>query len=484
MQPTPLTAPVRIRQNGMLPGLSDRVATLTLLFLVPGVIAGALLPESAWGIAVDIALLVYLLFQLPTLKWLPALSLGCALILLVLTLGRGPLGWAAAHEGLQRASYVAGVLSVMGLMVEAARTSPLVRRVGLTIISQSRAQRYLSLAAGSHLLSIVLNIGTLNLLAEIMRRASGQTDAATASRTARETSQAIMRGFNSMPIWSPLAIGFAVTASSIQGLDWQTLLPWGVFVALSFLLVGWLLDGVDWSSTASPDADRLPGDWAAVRGFLLLISAVLLAATTLAQLTGTAVTIGTIAVVPVTAVLWLQHQFRRAGGRRLQLTWRRLRRQVPRVLPQTRTEICMVGGGALLGTLLGHLLHLEHLLPVWLPAGFPPLLLAAMLLVFILLLAQSGLGAIVGISIIASALPDPRVLGLEPLALATIYLTSWGIAAGITPSGATVSIMARVTRTPASTVARDWNGRYTLVACALTLGWVALIQWLATGNLL
>src|SRR5690606_38404406 len=159
--------------------------------------------------------------------------------------------------------------------------SPLVRRVGLTIITQSRAQRYLSLAAGSHLLSIVLNIGTLNLLAEIMRRASGQTDAATASRTARETSQAIMRGFNSMPIWSPLATGFAVTASSIQGLDWQTLPPWGVFVALRFQLVAWLLDGVDWSSSASPDVDRLPGEWAAVRGFLLLLSAALLAATTL-----------------------------------------------------------------------------------------------------------------------------------------------------------------------------------------------------------
>src|SRR5690606_41838322 len=80
MQPNPLTAPGRIKQNGMLPGLSDRVATLTLLFLVPDVIAGALLPESAWGIAVDIELLVYLLLQLPTLRWLPALSLGCAQI--------------------------------------------------------------------------------------------------------------------------------------------------------------------------------------------------------------------------------------------------------------------------------------------------------------------------------------------------------------------------------------------------------------------
>jgi MFS family permease len=319
----------------------------------------------------------------------------------------------------------------------------------------------------------------------MVQRANGQpasgADRQLQLRRVRETSQAIMRGFNSMPIWSPLAIGFAVTTAAIPSLSWLELLPWAITVTLTYLLAGWLLDGFDWHSDAVKEELPVYSNWRSVRRFLALIAVVLLASTVFAYQADTRVSVGTAAIVPFAASLWIFWQYRRAGRNAPVLTLRRLRRRIPQVFPLLRTEICMVGGGALLGTLLAHLLHLQDVLPHLLPTDLPPVLLAGLLLVFILLLAQTGFGAIVGISIIASALPDPLSFGLQPLSLAVVFLTSWGVAAGITPSGATVSILARVTQTPASEIARHWNGRFTLIACILTLAWVALIQWLAIG---
>jgi hypothetical protein len=104
------------------------------------------------------------------------------------------------------------------------------------------------------------------------------------------------------------------------------------------------------------------------------------------------------------------------------------------------------------------------------------MLLAALLLLAIIAVAQLGVGAVVGIGIVSAAIPDPVLLGLKPVVLAFVFLSSWVLAGGITPYGATIAIMARAAEVPGRIVALQWNGRFTLAGYAVSLAWFAALQ--------
>jgi len=477
----PLTASL----SGLSFGKRAVWSTLALSSVALGVLLRDLLAGHAtaiwFGYAADLGLTVYLLCEVHVLARIVKTTVWLTLLLALAALLSWPSGWQVVAQGLDRSTTVAAILAAMGFMVEAARTSPLIRRVGYTVIQQPKSRRYMVLTTGAHLLAIVLNVGAINLLGNMVRRsntlAAAGGDAQLQAQRLRESSVAIIRGFGTMAMWSPLSIGFAVALASVPALHWQELLPYAMALSLSYLLLGWLLDGVHWKTAAAINTSSPRADWRAVHGFVALILAVIAAALAAAFVLHASISNGVMLVVPPVALLWLVRQYARAGvSSALALTARRMRQRLFQIFPGFRTEICMIASGALLGTLLGHALHLQAIPALLAQAALHPVLLAGLLLPAIIAVAQLGVGAVVGIGIVSAAIPDPALLGLKPVVLAFVFLSSWVLAGGITPYGATIAIMARAADVPGRIVALRWNGRFTLAGYGVSLVWFAALQ--------
>jgi hypothetical protein len=103
----------------------------------------------------------------------------------------------------RRAAHYAVFFLALGVLRDAAETSPLVQRCGRHLVAQPAGARYAALTAGGHLFGIILSYGAIELLGGLVgqaNRALGD-DPATRLRT-RRMLMAIFRGFATMNCWS------------------------------------------------------------------------------------------------------------------------------------------------------------------------------------------------------------------------------------------------------------------------------------------
>jgi len=105
-------------------------------------------------------------------------------------------------------------------------------------------------------------------------------------------------------------------------------------------------------------------------------------------------------------------------------------------------------------------------------AGLDPTPLAAALLLLIIVSAQAGMGAVVGVTILGSAIPDPSALHLTPLMLAVTFLCAWALSSGSAVYGTTLVILSRMTEQPGGIMAFRWNGAFTVLGYLLSVAWL------------
>lgn len=463
-----------------------RLSTTALSVMSLSVVLQALSGGSWLGIVADASLAAYLILEARSLPGLGKFVAVLALVLAGIVLWRYPDGLAVVLLGFSRATAVAAMLASMGFVVDAARSSPLIRRVGHALITQPANRRYAVTTIGAQLLSLVLNVGAISLLGAMIRHSNTLANAGGDPRQVeartREAALASVRGVNAMAVWSPLSIGFSVTLSSVHGIAWTQLLPQAMLVAASLMLLGYLLDGLHLFAPArrhlSQTSQQKPhSDLQAWQRFGVLIVAILGSALAASQLLRIPLSVAVALVVPPIGVLWMAAQYRRAGAATaFRLTGRRLAERLPTLFPGVRTEICLLCSGTLIGATVGRLLDPRVMESLISHAGLTPLLLAALMLVAIMASAQLGIGAIVGISVFGAALPDPSVIGMTPMALATLFVSAWGLSAGFAAYGTTVLVAARTLGASPTDVAFRWNGPFTLAGCVVALGWWALVN--------
>ena len=71
-------------------------------------------------------------------------------------------------RGLERASFLAAFILLMGLLREGGITSPAVRDCGAYITQQPPRRRFLAVFLGGHFFSVLINLGALSLLALLL----------------------------------------------------------------------------------------------------------------------------------------------------------------------------------------------------------------------------------------------------------------------------------------------------------------------------
>lgn len=436
------------------------------------------------AVAGHVLLVGYIVTQWPRLPWLPRVAVGVASVLLVALPWHSDAPLAAVFDGFNQAAWFATFLAALSFLRQAAVGSPLVRRCGEVIISQPPAKRYATLSGGAYLIGVLLNMAVLNLLGTMIERANTLAAAGGHAvvrdvRTRRMFS-AVIRGFGTAPLGSPLSITLAMILSLVPSVDWRVVLPLGLATTALLLAFGWVWDqaGAPRHLAGLVAAPRPPsGGWWTILRFAALVMAVFLAAVAVEATAGVSLPLAILLTAPAAAFLWMVAQRRRKGVlRAVLLSAANLRRGAGEQFGGMRTEVCLLAAAGLVGTLVARVVPAEALAGLLASAGLHGLPVALLVFVSMAALPQIGLTPVLVATIILSAMSHPEIFGLSPTLLALATMSGWALAIGSSPVTTSVLIASRIAGLSPRLVGWGWNWRFTLGAAGMLVVWLAVVD--------
>jgi hypothetical protein len=387
-------------------------------------------------------------------------------------------------RGFDTAAYLASFLLLLGVLREAAQSSPAVRDCGEYLTGQPPGRRYLALHTGGHLLGLMLNFGVLSLLGPLIKRGvaaatarSGETHLAEI-RERRQLS-ALLRGFAWIIAWSPTTITQALLLALLPGVEAHRLLLLGLAMSATALLVGWLEDRVRWrhlrraerAITALPAPRRALRRMAAV--CVLLLAAVVLTKYALAIPTVPALMLS----VPCFAFCWIVLQRLSGGfGQALGHGLERGREIVRHGFPVSSPEVLTLSCAGFIGSLAAALIPVEQVAALATWAAQAPLLLLVGITAVVVLAAQLALSPIMFVVFLGSALAQAPLPGIDQTAIALALAGGWALSLTGSPFTAAVLILARVTGTAGTRVSWTWNGVFTMLAAGVVVLFLAAVS--------
>jgi hypothetical protein len=404
----------------------------------------------------------------------------CGVLAPVFLLSNDPL--AVLAVSLDRAGLFLTFVAALNLLRDAAQSSAAVRRGGLYLIAQSPPRRYAALTLGSHLFTIVLNMGSLTLLGAMVLRsntlaAAGGDPVVVAIRERRMVT-ALIRGFGATLMWTPTGISVGYILSMVPMLTWFDMAPAAIALAFTWMTVGWIIDRMQWPPSARraalpPPPPVSPRELLPMFG----VTAVLLLAVLATKVVlGSSLLVAVLSTVPFIAIIWLVIQHQRFGLRAaVAVTRRRLRRQTLELLPQTRPESVVLGAAAFMGVGISALVAAGGVSDWLASAGMPGAAVAIGSFLLIFLLAQIAVTPLITVTIVGTTVMHMDPLPLPPLALALALQAAWSLSSCISPYTGGTLTLARMFGKPASIVQR-WNAIYGLACAGLVIA--MFLVWL------
>lgn len=457
--------------------LSVLCLLLTLLMTISYKLFGG---TTALGVAA-IALVSFVLMQWPLINTTARLLLAAALTSTLL------LGWTSdplltITTAFSRASYFATFLVALAFLRLASKHSSTVKRCGILVVNQPPAIRYVMISYASYLFGTLLNFGVIHLLGQMISRgnslesAGGEIHIQDIRR--RRMSLALLRGFCVLPLASPFSITMTLILAIIPSLQWLSLLPIGVATACMLILLGVLLDFVQYPARP-PAALRYQGPalswWPAVQ-FMALIISIFLLAVLVEQLTPATLPLAIIMLSPPVGILWIDWNQRRSSqGRSTARTLSVLKNELPAEMTSLRSEIGILGGACFFGVILSDVVPHDPLVQLIQTLRFSGIPLAILACASIPLLAQIGLNPIVIVTMIASVLTPSTAFGLSSELLAISLMAGWCLALNCAPVSISALMISRATGCTARDITHRWNMFYTLISFAILSLWLVFL---------
>ncbi|MEW5009473.1 MAG: hypothetical protein RPT25_10635 [Cycloclasticus sp.] len=384
-------------------------------------------------------------------------------------------------DAMSRAGFFVALFVGIGLLREATEVSQAIQRCGEYLVSQPPSRRYFTLAFGSHVFSIVLSIGTLSLLSGIVNKnntlESAQGNREVWDTRQRRMSMAIMRGFNATIYWSPFSLALIVTSASLEGGVASDFYGVGFVCAMVLLFWGWLLDFLSTRGAKKTGAEPVSSHerWPILLNLLGLVVVVFIISLAVAELIDSSLLVGMLVSVPIVCVPWMMLCMPGPTLRqRFQQTAARLKLHAVEQFPSYRSEASMVGTAGALGVLLSAAVPKEMMAELLSSLHLSGLPLAIALVLTILVAGQLALVPLVTVSILASVLPAPELLGLRYEVLVLAFVGGWAFATQSSVFSGTTLVTARLFNRSAATIAYTWNGLFvlsgSLVLCLMITG--------------
>ena len=379
-----------------------------------------------------------------------------------------PDGAGVLAAALDQAGFLMAFVLLLGLLQEAAATSPAIEAAGRFLTRQPPARRYQALSVGSAALSVLFNIGTLSFLVPLVRRGIKAATPGDALNPVRERRQlgAVQRGFAWAVVWSPTAIAPLAVMELIPGISrgrWS-LLGLGVFGAM--LALGAAEDRLRFrrlrpaAPRASPTVPwRAAGRLALACLWLFGMAAAVVAAT------GDTVIFGLMVACPLMLVGWLgvQHMGAPAPWRR---TAARLGLIAREGLPRSAAIAVTLAASGFVGVAAAALVPVERLAALLRLEALPDFVLLSLLppvIVALSLLAVSPIMLAVFFGSLFGALP---VLPADPTLLALSISCGWALTMTLSPFATVVLLIERLGGIPGRTLTWGWHAAFSLLAAA------------------
>ncbi|MEX2644175.1 MAG: hypothetical protein WD270_12020 [Acetobacterales bacterium] len=460
---------------------SDRASAVSgpiVLVTVAGTLLAALGDVGAARAVAVAALLLYLALEFPRVpakgRWVAVGVVAVVALCLLAVDEPAAVLWA----GLVRSSFLVSFFAVLGLLREAAETSPAVRRGGGHLLDQPPGRRYLALTFGSHLFGMVLNYGAVALVGAMIKGANAGPaaggDAALRERRERRMMLAMFRGFAAAMAWSPLSVMPVVVLGALPMLNWLQVAPLGLTMALCFMLLGWLLDRVAGGRrTGQPPVPQSGERWTIHLRLAGLVALILGLGLTMEWLLQTRLFIAMVLVVPFVVAGWLLAQYRRQGpAGAARATAGRLAGYVRSQIPNMRTELSLLTMSGVVGTALAAAVPGEALAALLAERSLPGILMPLAALWGAVGLGVIGLPPLIAVTFLSAGMPSPGLLGVAPVVVAGAYMAAWGLSANRCPLTAPAILLSRFVGQSSWHIMKNWNGRHTvlcLIAASVVL---------------
>jgi hypothetical protein len=316
----------------------------------------------------------------------------------------------------------------------------------------------------------IISVGVLNLFGAMIKSAntlaSAGGDAGIQALRTRRSVLALLRGFTSSLLWSPMSISLAVVLKSLPNLMWQTALIAGGAMAVLQFAVGWLIDRLMHRPSAAPPPPIESRDGWSVHLFPVgLIGAIFLIAWSLEHWTNGALIAGVMTGAPLVSLIWLVIQgLRRPSKAPTAHVLSRLKRYVGELIPSYRMELTILSTAGFAGAVVGNFLGPDTVAAALAWVGAPAFVVPGLIILLIVVGGLLGLNAIITVMIISGALPHPEAFGVHSVIIGVTYLTAWGLTVGSSPVAMSTLIIGNLTDRSGAAVGLAWNGLYTVLA--------------------
>ncbi len=454
-----------------------------LVVLTVLVILGALVDAASVKILAGAVGAAYVVMVFPLVRWSRR-----AFVILAAGMSGAALLWRAdgtalVADALISAGFILAFFVALSTLRTAAGSSASIRHCGLYLATRTPAKRYVALAAGGHLFSLVLNYGSISLLGTIVEQAETGPDGKILNAVRlRRMLLAIQRGFASTLCWSPLSFSMAVGSTLVAGGSWGGTVGYGLPTAVLLILLGWGLDAA-FKPPRPPNAPPPPapvGSVAALKPLAVLLVAIVFGTAAFCAVTGLAVIVAVTAVVPTVSVAWIAVQTlsppapapRPAAGAAAAEVARRCGDFLAREVDSYRGEMVLLYMAGFIGKLgagLAEPLVSAHVIDL---SAMPAWAVLAVLACGMPVLGQVGMHPILAASLLVPLLPAPEAVGLPPGVVVTAMAFGWSLSAVSSPFTATVLLIGVFGRVSALAVGLRWNGLFLAVAAAVGVAWL------------
>ncbi|CUH81120.1 hypothetical protein [Tropicibacter naphthalenivorans] len=424
---------------------------------------GEIFTDSAGlRVAMAVGLTGFIALEARQMSRVALILCGLCIALPAYELATGTFDWALAGRSVERAGFFAFFLTSLSFLQFAAARSPLILRSGEILVFQPPGRRYLVLTFGAAIFGILLNFSTLGLLGTMIAKgvAPGTTpeeQRISAIRKQRMT-LAMLRGFSSLPMWSPITVTMALITAAIPQVSYGQIAVYSTPLAVAILLLGWGLDRFSHPRRALPNLPETPS-LLGLAPLLGLVVAVPSLAFAVAQALSVSLIQALLLCLPLVSVGWLLIQTRSprasatALGGELLPSW-----------PNMRSEIGLFAASAFLGVLVLPLIDTVALGQAITALGLSGGAVLALSAWLAFVLSMVGVSPIISVTILAGTLPNLAGLRIDPVAVAIALTATWSIVVNVTPFSASVRLSARMIDADPARVGLRWNMAYGVAA--------------------